>query len=152
MKKITGILMACILVLGLSACKAELTEDAGACTIEQNGVNIRMSFDAEGDKIVKIKQESVLSLEGYSEEDKAMIQVSIDQAAAEYKDIEGVTYTTEENGDEIVEKIEMNVGDKETLQAVVSAGLLPVDDEDVTELSLEKTLEGLGSSGWTVEE
>ena len=45
----------------------------------------------------------------------------------------------------------MNVGDKEALQAVVKAGLLPVDDQNVEKLSLKKTLEGLGSSGWTVE-
>ena len=151
MKKITGILVACILVLGLSACKAELKEDVGACTIEQNGVSIRMSFDAEGDKIVKVKQESVINMEGYTDEDKAMIQESVEQMAESYSGLEGVSYNIEENGEELTEKIEMNVGDKETLKAVIKAGLLPVDDENVEKLSLEKTLEGLGSSGWTVE-
>ena len=42
--------------------------------------------------------------------------------------------------------------DKDTLQAVVKAGLLPVDNEDVTELSLEATVSSLEESGWTVKE
>lgn len=42
--------------------------------------------------------------------------------------------------------------DEETLKQVVEAGLLPVDDENVTELSLEQTKKNLEDTGWTFEE
>ena len=41
--------------------------------------------------------------------------------------------------------------DKDTLQTVVEQGLLPVDDENVTRLSLKATTDNLEASGWTVE-
>ena len=41
--------------------------------------------------------------------------------------------------------------DKDTLQTVVEQGLLPVDDENVTQLSLKATTDNLEESGWTIE-
>jgi len=41
--------------------------------------------------------------------------------------------------------------DEDTLKEVVEQGLLPVDDENVTQLSLEATVDNLESAGWTIE-
>lgn len=151
MKKIVSMILVCVLAMSLMACGGKETEDASVCTIEQNGVKVTMAFDVKGDKIVKIKQSSTISIEGYSEADVETLQATIDEAAAAYKDIDGVEYSIDQKDTQIVENININVGDKDTLKAVVSAGLLPVDDDNVTELSLKATTEALESAGWTVE-
>lgn len=151
MKKIVSMIIVCIMAMSLMACGGKEVEDASVCTIEQNGVKITMAFDAKGDTITKIKQDSTISIEGYSEADVETLQATIDQAAAAYKDIDGVEYSIDQKDTQIVETITMNVGDKDTLKSVVSGGLLPVDDENVTKLSLKATVEALESSGWTVE-
>ena len=41
--------------------------------------------------------------------------------------------------------------DEETLEMMIDQGLLPVSDENITQLSLDATLENLENSGWTIE-
>lgn len=151
MKKIISIMIACVMVLGLVACGGKEVESAAVCKIEQNGVEIEMVLDAKGDKITKIHQTSSISIEGYSEEQVQSLQDMVDQTAETYKAIEGITYEIEQDDTEIAEKISMNVGDKDTLKAVIDAGLLPVTGDNVTQLSLKSTKEALKESGWTVE-
>ena len=50
----------------------------------------------------------------------------------------------------MVEKIVIPT-DEDTLKAAMEQGLLPVDNEDTTQLSLEATIDNLESAGWTVE-
>ena len=59
------------------------------------------------------------------------------------------TAASREDG-KLVERIVIPT-DKDTLQTVVEQGLLPVDDEDVTQLSLKATTDNLEESGWTIE-
>ncbi len=151
MKKIVSMILVCIMAMSLMACGGKEVEDAAVCTMEQNGVTITMALDAKGDTITKIKQSSTISIEGYSEADVETLQATIDQAAEAYKDIDGVEYSIDQKDTQIVENINMNVGDKDTLKAVVDGELLPVDDKNVTKLSLKATAEALEASGWTVE-
>lgn len=151
MKRIISIMVACVMVLGLVACGGKEVESAAVCKIEQNGVKIEMVLDAKGDKITKINQTSSISIEGYSEEQVQSLQDMVDQTAETYKAIEGITYEIEQDDTEIDEKISMNVGDKDTLKAVIDAGLLPVTGDNVTQLSLKSTKEALEEAGWTVE-
>lgn len=152
MKKLVSVLLICCLALGLTACKGEEEQkNVLTCSMEQNGVTIKMSFDAKGDTITRITQESVINTESYDEDQIAMIETAVEEAAAAYKEIDGIEYSTEQGDTELIEKIIIPT-DKDTLQAVVKAGLLPVDDEDVTELSLKSTQENLESMGWTSEE
>lgn len=48
--------------------------------------------------------------------------------------------------------ISIPVADEEVLKAVIEQGLLPVEGDDVSKISLEQTRESLEASGWTVEE
>lgn len=151
MKRVVSMIAVCVMALGLMACGKEEVKSAAVCKIEQNGVPIEMVLDAKGDKITKINQTARISIEGFSEEQVNAIQETIDQAAAVYKEIEGVSYEIEQNDTDIAEKIIMNVEDKDTLKAVIDAGLLPVTGDNITQLSLKKTKESLESAGWTIE-
>lgn len=150
MKKLVNVLLVLCLVLGLTACGEKETKAAATCTLEQNNVVIKMIFDAKGDEITKITQETVVDIEGYSEDDVQILEDSIKNAGEAFEAIDGVEYSTENSDNKITEKIVIPT-DKDTLQAVVKAGLLPVDNEEVTKLSLEDTVNNLEEAGWTAE-
>lgn len=152
MKKQVCALMVGAAMLGLTACGggAEEVQNAATATLEQNGVTMTMSFDAKGDVVTKITQESVIDLSGYTEEQIDMLNSTVETAEETYAALDNVEYSCQEEDGKLVERIVIPT-DTETLQAVVEEGLLPVDDEDVTQLSLEATVDNLESSGWTVE-
>ena len=151
MKKQLCALMAGAVMLGLAACGGEEeVQNAATATLEQNGVTMTMSFDAKGDVVTKITQESVIDLSGYTEEQIDMLNSTVEAAEETYADLENVEYSCAEEDGKLVERIVIPT-DEETLKAVIGQGLLPIDDEDATRLSLKATVDNLESSGWTVE-
>lgn len=151
MKKQLCALMAGAVMLGLAACGGEEeVQNAATATLEQNGVTMTMSFDAKGDVVTKITQESVIDLSGYTEEQIETLNATVDTAEETYAALENVEYSCEEEGGKLVERIVIPT-DEDTLKEVVEQGLLPVDDENVTQLSLEATVDNLESAGWTIE-
>ena len=138
-------------VLCLTACGGEEEgRNAATATIEQNGVTMTMSFDAKGDEVTRITQESVIDLSGYSEEMIDALNSTVESAEETYAEVEGVEYSCGQEDGKMVERIVIPT-DKDTLRAAVEQGLLPVDDEDVTQLSLKATTDNLEAAGWTVE-
>ncbi len=151
MKKQLCALMAGVVMLGLAACGGEEeVQNAATATLEQNGVTMTMSFDAKGDVVTKITQESVIDLSGYTEEQIETLNATVDTAEETYAALENVEYSCEEEDGKLVERIVIPT-DEDTLKEVVEQGLLPVDDENVTQLSLEATVDNLESAGWTIE-
>ena len=151
MKKQLCALMADAVMLGLAACGGEEeVQNAATATLEQNGVTMTMSFDAKGDVVTKITQESVIDLSGYTEEQIETLNATVDTAEETYAALENVEYSCEEEDGKLVERIVIPT-DEDTLKEVVEQGLLPVDDENVTQLSLEATVDNLESAGWTIE-
>lgn len=151
MKKQLCALMAGAVMLGLAACSGEEeVQNAATATLEQNGVTMTMSFDAKGDVVTKITRESVIDLSGYTEEQIETLNTTVDTAEETYAALENVEYSCEEEDGKLVERIIIPT-DEDTLKEVVEQGLLPVDDENVTQLSLESTVDNLESAGWTIE-
>ena len=143
--------MAGAVMLGLAACGGEEeVQNAATATLEQNGVTMTMSFDAKGDVVTKITQESVIDLSGYTEQQIETLNATVDTAEETYAALENVEYSCEEEDGKLVERIVIPM-DEDTLKEVVEQGLLPVDDENVTQLSLEATVDNLESAGWTIE-
>ena len=151
MKKQLCALMVGAAMLGLTACGGgKEVQNAATATLDQNGVTMTMSFDAKGDTVTKITQESVIDLSGYTEEQIDMLNSTVEAAEETYADLENVEYSCAEEDGKLVERIVIHT-DEETLKAVIGQGLLPIDDEDATRLSLKATVDNLESSGWTVE-
>ena len=151
MKKQLCALMAGAVMLGLAACGGEEeVQNAATATLEQNGVTMTMSFDAKGDVVTKITQESVIDLSGYTEEQIETLNATVDTAEETYAALENVEYSCEEEDGKLVERVVIPT-EEDTLKEVVEQGLLPVDDENVTQLSLEATVDNLESAGWTIE-
>ena len=109
-----------------------------------------MIFDAKGDAVTKITQETTMDLAGFTEEQIAEINSAVEMAEESFGEIDGVEYSAEEKDGKLVETIVMSA-DKDTLSVMIDQGILPVDNEELTQLSLDATVENLENSGWTVE-
>ena len=151
MKKKLCALLACTVMLGLSACGGEEeVKNAAVAKIEQDGVSMSMSFDAKGDKVTRITQESVIDISGFTEDQIAALDAAVASAEEIYAELDGVEYSSEQSDGQFVETIVIPT-EGDILKAVVEQGILPVDNEELTELSLESTVDNLESSGWTIE-
>ena len=151
MKKKLCALLACTVMLGLSACGGEEeVKNAAVAKIEQDGVSMSMSFDAKGDTVTRITQESVIDISGFTEDQIAALDAAVASAEEIYAELDGVEYSTEQSDGQFVETIVIPT-EGDILKAVVEQGILPVDNEELTELSLESTVDNLESSGWTIE-
>lgn len=105
MKKQLCAIMAGAAVLCLTACGGgKEVQNAATATLEQNGVTMTMSFDAKGDVVTKITQESVIDLSGYTDEMIDMLDSTVETAEETYADIEGVEYSCEQEDGKLVEK------------------------------------------------
>lgn len=150
MKKIVSIVAVVCLALGLAACGAKEEKGVAVLKMEQDALKITMTLDAKGDTVTKITQESVVSTEKLTEEQVQMVMAASEQAKSSYGAIKGIDYSLEQKDGEIVEKVEIPT-DKETLQAVIKAKLLPVTDEKAEKLSVKETKKSLEAAGWKIE-
>ncbi len=151
MKKKLCALLACTVMLGLSACGGEEeVKNAAVAKIEQDGVSMSMSFDAKGDTVTRITQESVIDISGFTEDQIAALDAAVASAEEIYAELDGVEYSSEQSDGQFVETIVIPT-EGDILKAVVEQGILPVDNEELTGLSLESTVDNLESSGWTIE-
>lgn len=150
MKKLVCILATSIFMCGLTACSEEEVQNAATATYEQDGMITKMIFDAKGDAVTKITQETTMDLAGFTEEQIAEINSAVEMAEENFGEIDGVEYSAEEKDGKLVETIVMSA-DKDTLSVMIDQGILPVDNEELTQLSLDATVENLENSGWTVE-
>ena len=151
MKKKLCALLACTVMLGLSACGGEEeVKNAAVAKIEQDGVSMSMSFDAKGDTVTRITQESVIDISGFTEDQIAALDAAVASAEEIYAELDGVEYSSEQSDGQFVETIVIPT-EGDILKAVVEQGILPVDNEELTGLSLESTVDNLERSGWTIE-
>ena len=150
MKKLVCILAMCIFMCGLTACSEEEVQNAATATIEQDGMTMKMVFDAKGDVVTKITQETTMDLTGFTEDQIAEVNSAVEAAKENFGGIDGGEYTAEEKDGQLIETIVMPT-DEDTLRVMIDQGILPVDNEELTQLSLDATVENLESSGWTVE-
>jgi uncharacterized lipoprotein YehR (DUF1307 family) len=115
------------------------------------GVHVEMVVNAKGDKIMDITQTSVMKLEMYPEEQIEQLRMMSAMIEETCNEIDGATYTVTETEEEYKEVVELNVGNKDTLKAIVEAELLPVEG-GTDQLSFKGTKENLVDYGWVLEE
>lgn len=151
MKKLLCALLTVAAVLGLTACGGEKeVQGAAVATLEQDGVTVTMTFDAKGDTVTRITQESTIDLGDFTEEQIEAVKTTVESAEDMYNELDGVEYSCEEQDGQLVEVIVIPT-EGDILKEVIEQGLLPVDNEELTQLSLKATTENLESSGWTIE-
>ena len=150
MKKFLKVVLALGLVFMMTGCGAD--PQSATFNLNSNCVEVKMVADAEGDTITKLTQTSTINTKNFNSSQIKQLKKVVEESKETYKNIKGITYKAEENGDKIVETIIIPT-DEETLKTVISKGLLPVTGSsgNVTKLSLDKTKESLQKAGWTLE-
>ena len=117
---------------------------------EQDGNTLTMSITAKDDIITRIDQETVVNIEDLGDDELTQLDDSVAEAKKNLTSIKGVTYSSTKSATTFTEKIGMPT-DKATLKKLIADGLLPVEGENVSQLSFKQTKKLLEDSGWTVE-
>ena len=145
MKKILALFLSLTMVF-LVACSGD--KELATATIEQGQQAYTLKYFGKDDKINKIEQ--TLVVKDVTEDQKAKLDAGLKDIEEKYKNIKGTTYKSELKDTTFTENITMNVGNKETLKALIDNGLLNVTDKNADALSLDQTLSALEAAGFTV--
>ena len=148
-KRLICVLMLGVMMVMLGACGAGM--QTATCKIEQNGVVIELTMEANNDIITKWIQTSTISLGELDEAAKAVLDAVVEQSKTNYAPYDKVSYKVTTTNDMMVEVITIDMTDSDTIKGLVDAGLLPVTG-NASKLSLKKTVKNLKSQGYTVEQ
>lgn len=150
MKKMLFTILASLMLLSLTACGSPEPETV-VLTYEANGTLIDYELEAINDIVQTITQTTTVDCSMYTEDQILIIEETAAEYATIYGEIEGVTYSTEMVGTDLVETLIIDATSSETLQTLNDEGLLPIEGSD-SAISLEKTVENLEALGMTVKE
>ena len=148
MKKLFKAIIVCTLILSLfslTGCGGK--EQTATYKTSSNGVEMKMTFHAVGDKIDNIHQESIIDTSNYSSSQIDTLKQTSDSYKSKFAKVNGVTYEMKEESNSLTEIIDIKL-DNENLQELISSNLLPVTGTTVDYLSFEKTVEQFDSMGW----
>ena len=148
MKKLFKAIIVCTLILSLfslTGCGGK--EQTATYKTSSNGVEMKMTFHAVGDKIDNIHQESIIDTSNYSSSQIDILKQTSDSYKSKFAKVNGVTYEMKEESNSLTEIIDIKLDD-ENLQELISSNLLPVTGTNVDYLSFEKTVEQFDSMGW----
>ena len=70
----------CIFMCGLTACSEEEVQNAATATLAQDGMTMKMVFDAKGDVVTKITQDTTMDLTGFTEDQIAEVNSAVEAA------------------------------------------------------------------------
>ncbi len=152
MKKILPVVLTILCMLSLVACGGtEETKNALVLTYDEADIiHVEMAFDAKEDVVTRITQNTTVDLSKFTEDQIAQLEQAADTSKVQFDKIKGVEYSRERKDNKLLEKIVIPT-DKETLKAVIDAGLLPVEG-NAGQLSVSKSKETMTKSGWKVKE
>lgn len=149
MKKMLSAVLVCAVAVLTVGCGQK--EQSATLYKEQNGIRIESTYDAVGDRVMKITQTTTVSLENYNEDQKKQFESTCEQAEKLYDEVEGTTYQVTMTDSKMVEVLTIDASKPETLQELNEKNLLPIEG-NASALSFKKSIENLKSQGWTIKE
>lgn len=148
MKKIVALLCACLLV----GCSQQEESGKVVCKQEADDMKTTITLNAKGDVVNTQIQEKVTNLSFFEEIgiDKDGLKEKAEEVKKQYAAYKGIEYQYEIQENSIVETFEITY-DKENFEDLIELQLIIPDDESgkVDFISLEKTVEGFESDGFT---
>ena len=146
MKKLLCVLFAGMLLL--SGC-SEPEEKTAVCKVEMDGMSEQITLTALDDEVLSMKSVMQIPYSLYdivTDEEKAMFESQMLENFA----TSGIQVESKSTEDVFV--LEMNINFAEVnYQDLVDLGMMSESDLDSEMISLQKTLDGLTSSGYTCE-
>lgn len=146
MKKWMIICLTLLISFTLAACGSG-EESTTVLQTEQNGVTIKITLEAEGDKVVEQTADNIITYEALGLSSKEEAEAAFSEVNETFQGVEGVTHNMEFQDDQAVETL---VVDYETadLEEVAQLEGSTFEDTDADFISLEKTIEMLESQGF----
>ena len=150
MKKIIGIVLISVMAMLCVACGSK--EETAICTVvlEESGIEHKMTLDAKGDIVHTMTQVTTVDLSYYTDSHVTALKSSLEQYKEVYDSIKGVKYKAEVKGNNIYERITIDLTKEKTIKALREKELLPIDGSS-DKISLKKTVSNLKDQGWHVE-
>lgn len=145
MRKLLCICISTLMLLAMTACSTK--EQTVVMTFNQDGVEMQFQMDAKGDIVHTITQTSVLDCSAYQQEQIDAIVESTEEFSSTYEKYEGVTYSVNTEGTDLIEKIVIDTTKSDTLEKLSEAELLPIDGSSAR-ISVKKTINALEEQGW----
>ena len=136
-----------LVTLCLSSCES-VKENALVVEKEEKPIKIVIKFDAKGDLITKMKQESTVDLENVSEDQIKQLEDSCSEYEKRYKKLGFVDYKFGVEDNVFKEKISFEATE-ENVKKLKEENLLPVSEDD-NRIGLKATKEFFEKDGYKV--
>ncbi len=148
MKRLLCAVVAVILAVALVSCGEKSQTVKYRIEEETEGINIveTMTFEAEGDKIVKMIDEIEVDFSSFDESTAELLVEGFEEMVDSYNSVDGVNCTSNVSGSAFTLKADIDVNGN-TVDKLDELGLLTLTG-DGENLSLKVTEEGLASSGY----
>ncbi len=140
MKKTLKILLTLIITCLCVACQTNNDPQTVSLVGEYQGAHYHITLDALGDKVIKQTQITTLNLDEYDETVKSAIQSSTENFKKIYGELDFTTYSVEYKDNQVVETIILDLSELDYIEQLVEAELLHYQGEDISFVSLKKTV------------
>ena len=150
MKKVLSTIIAVLLVLALVACGAKEQSVTYRMETEQSGIAMveLMTFEAEGDKIVKITDKLEMDFSGFDDATVEQLKTAFDEMTAQGNSVDGASCESSFSGTTYTMTLTVDV-ESGAAAELGDMGLLQITGDAENGLSLKNTEEQLASNGYT---
>lgn len=147
MKKLLMSLL--IFILFLTGCSSSEVVSTTVCQGKVEGIEDKMSLEAEGDKIITSTEEAILTFIDYNIEDEEERALFIDTVESQFEalsQMEGVSVETEIKDDNVTIRVvfDMSKAAHDTLVAVGFSS-----DDQLSYISLKETIDKFEAGGFS---
>lgn len=138
-------------LLCLSGCGSSSKETKTICQANVNGMNDVMTITASDDRVTLLNEVIELAwadFEVETEEDKALFEEMLMEEFSVMEEYDGITIASEAGEDALKIKIDIDVT-KVDYDVLVDLGMAEATSEKVAYISLEDSISGLESGGYS---
>ena len=150
MKRLLCAVVAVILAFALVACGAKEQTVTYRLETEQSGIEMveLMTFEAEGDKIVKITDKLEMDFSGFDDATVEQLRATFDEMTEQGNSVDGASCKSDFSGSTYTMTLTVDVESGAAVE-LGDMGLLQITGDVENGLSLKNTEEQLASSGYT---
>lgn len=117
--------------------------------LEQNGVNLRLTYKAEGDKVIEQTSDNVIPYEAIGATNAEEAEEILAELVEGYQNVEGITHSIEYQDDQALESVTTNYESIDLEAANELDGVIL--DGDVSQgISLQKSVDMLLQQGFEI--
>lgn len=146
MKKLLGVFAAFLFAITLVACGAK-TEKSSVYVLEQNGVNIKLTYFYVGDKVTKQYADNEMPYSSFGATNKEEAKTVLGDLESQYADVKGIEHRLDYQDDRVIESLKMDLENLDFEKASKLQGVM-LDAKAENGVSMKLTEETLLNQGF----